>query len=371
MFSIPNVADAAFSFQAGVDSRDIDALVAAAQGHGVIQGCAVTAQGSPNMTVAVAIGTIQVSGRFCREVAAGNVTIGAANATNPRFDLIVADKTGAKQCRAGTAAANPVFPTLTAGDVLLAAVYVPANDTAIDANQIIDKRCILSPQTVAAPGCARVYTDFSAFTNPSGNVDWDAQFTSLLNSGATVQMGTGGTQSLGVVDLHTNTTTGANATIRTADTAFLLGNGYCAYAVALVTPASLSDGTTRYAIRAGIWDASPNAVVDGVYFTYSDFINSGKWQCVCVANSVATTADSGITVAASTRYLLECEIAADGSTATFYINGAQVAQISTNLPITAGRTSGFGIGILNTIGTTDRAVSCDKLDLIYEPLDLY
>lgn len=149
--TIPNSAGASFSAQAEPDSVDIDILVAALNGQAVVSGCAVTAQGTPNMTLAVAAGVSQSGGsRFT--VTAANVTVTAANATNPRFDLVVIDSAGAKQVRAGTAAASPVFPTLTAGDVALCSVYVPANDTAIDANQLTDKRVIIgAPDDQAGP----------------------------------------------------------------------------------------------------------------------------------------------------------------------------------------------------------------------------
>lgn len=152
--TIPNASDAAFPAQSEPDAVDIDILVAALNGQGVVSGCAVTAQGSPDMTVAVAAGVVQTGGsRFA--VSAGNVTIAAADGTNPRFDLIVADGAGAKQRRGGTAAASPVFPTLTAGDVVVAAVYVPASDTAIAANQITDKRVVIrddAPGPIAVAG---------------------------------------------------------------------------------------------------------------------------------------------------------------------------------------------------------------------------
>lgn len=147
--TIPNSAAAAFPVQAEPDAVDVDIIVAALSGVGVVSGCAVTAQGIPDMTVAVAAGVIQSSGARIA-VTAGNVTITAADAANPRFDLIVADSAGAKQLRGGTAAASPVFPSLAAGDVALAAVYVPANDTAINTNQLVDKRMILTvPDTIA------------------------------------------------------------------------------------------------------------------------------------------------------------------------------------------------------------------------------
>lgn len=145
MAFIPNEADAAFPDQAEPDAVDFSILLAAIRGDCVITGCAVTAQGSPDMTVAVAAGMIRINGASVA-VSAGNVTVGAAHASNPRFDLITVNDSGTKACTAGTAAANPVFPATPANSVVLAAVYVPANDTDIDANQIVDKR-VLVPQS--------------------------------------------------------------------------------------------------------------------------------------------------------------------------------------------------------------------------------
>jgi len=95
------------------------------------------------MTVAVAAGVIAVAG-VNGTVTGGNVTITAADATNPRFDLIVSNSAGTLSATAGTAASNPVFPAIPASSVVIAAVYVPANDTDIDSNQIVDKRVIMA-----------------------------------------------------------------------------------------------------------------------------------------------------------------------------------------------------------------------------------
>jgi hypothetical protein len=155
-FTIPNEADASAADQARPDARDIEILTAGLS-HGtggsnygvgptgVETGCAVTAQGTPDMTVAVAAGNVRIGGRFTK-VAAGNVTITTAHSTNARFDLIVVDTAGAKTAIAGTAAAEPpgpVFPVITAGRVVLAAVRVPASDTTINTNQITDKRMMI------------------------------------------------------------------------------------------------------------------------------------------------------------------------------------------------------------------------------------
>lgn len=143
-FQIPNDADAAFTSQAAPDKGDFDIIAAGLAGTGVISGCAVTAQGSPDMTLAVAAGTVRVAGVPRATVTAGNVTITTADATNPRFDLVVVSSTGVKSVTAGAPAATPAFPAIPANSVVLAAVYVPANDTAIGTTQIIDKRVMLT-----------------------------------------------------------------------------------------------------------------------------------------------------------------------------------------------------------------------------------
>ena len=139
MFNIPNSSDAEHVSQAQPDSRDFSGiLVPAFQGTGIITGCAVTAQGAPNMTVAVAAGSIAIAGTSVA-VTGGNVAITAADATNARFDLICVDNTGAKSAVAGIPAAAPVFPD-PAGKVVLAAVRVPSGAASINAAKITDKR---------------------------------------------------------------------------------------------------------------------------------------------------------------------------------------------------------------------------------------
>jgi hypothetical protein len=125
----------------------LQALVAAVQNTGVISGCAVTQRAAgANMSVDVASGRI-ISGGTQAAVSGGNVAVTAAHATLPRIDMVVSTSAGARAVRAGTAAANPKEPALTAGDVLLAQVYVPANATQITDTApalIIDRRAFVS-----------------------------------------------------------------------------------------------------------------------------------------------------------------------------------------------------------------------------------
>lgn len=137
-FTIPDAGEGDSNIQSILFQEDLEVLVAGIAGIDcVLSGLAVT--GGSDMTPAVAKGAV-LSNRTMFAVAAADVTIGAADATNPRIDLIVVNSSGALAVRAGTAAAAPKPPARTANDVVIAQVYVPANDTAIGDSQIKDRR---------------------------------------------------------------------------------------------------------------------------------------------------------------------------------------------------------------------------------------
>lgn len=148
---IPNEPDAFHISQSAPDSGDFDVLRDGSKATGVVSGCAVTAQGSPDMTCAVASGTIAVGG-VTASVSSGNVTITTADPDDPRIDLVVASNAGVKSVVAGDPAPEmvsgsepgPDYPAIPANSVVLAAVYVPAADTTIASNQITDKRVMLA-----------------------------------------------------------------------------------------------------------------------------------------------------------------------------------------------------------------------------------
>lgn len=144
MFKIPNAEDAGILSvrQAQPDSVDFDALVLALKGDGVISGCKVTAQGTPDDTVAVAAGLVRIGGVIV-VVSGGNETIAPLPPSGglQRFDLVTVDAAGTVTVQVGGENVdNPVFPVIPSGEVPLAAVYIPGTDTDIDTNQIVDKR---------------------------------------------------------------------------------------------------------------------------------------------------------------------------------------------------------------------------------------
>lgn len=137
-WTVPDKGEGDHDLQSILFQEYLEVLVAGMSGVDcVLSGCAVT--GGADMTPAVAKGAV-LSNKVLLPVTAGDVTIGAADATNPRIDLIVINSSGTKAVRAGTAAANPKPPARTANDVVLAAVYVPANDTSIETTKCVDLR---------------------------------------------------------------------------------------------------------------------------------------------------------------------------------------------------------------------------------------
>jgi len=142
-YTILNEADSFSPNQSELDSVDIDILVAGIGNNGARTGGLITAQGTPDMTVAVAAGSAVINGGLTTW-AAGNVTIATADGTNPRIDLIVVNNAepSVVSATAGTAAAQPVLPSIPANSVVLATIYVEASDTTIETNKISDRRVL-------------------------------------------------------------------------------------------------------------------------------------------------------------------------------------------------------------------------------------
>jgi hypothetical protein len=119
---------------------------------------AVTENGTPNMSVNVATGQVLIPGTegtyqghyVIENRGTLNVALAAADATNPRKDLIVAKVQDAAYSGAsnvasivvvtGTPAGSPAEPAIPANAWVLAMVDVPALDTAITNSQITDRR---------------------------------------------------------------------------------------------------------------------------------------------------------------------------------------------------------------------------------------
>lgn len=143
-FLIPNDADAAFTDQAEPDSVDFDILIAGLNGDGIMNGCAVSAQNPATMTVDITAGTYRVGGA-AYAISSEEELLQAASGTYARFDLIVVTTLSTTAIVTGVPTDNPVFPSIPFGSIVIAAIYVPASDTDIDTDQIVDKRVVIRP----------------------------------------------------------------------------------------------------------------------------------------------------------------------------------------------------------------------------------
>lgn len=146
------------AFAGGVSAAD--------PGHGVANSTSmkVTQNGSPNMSVNVALGAAFIRGTISAlqgvysvtNEATVNLTISAANAVNPRRDLVILqardnafDSGGINDARlvvvAGTPAASPVDPSLSSypNALVLARVAVAANATSVTNANITDLRTFI------------------------------------------------------------------------------------------------------------------------------------------------------------------------------------------------------------------------------------
>lgn len=99
-----------------------------------ISGGWVSQQPTPNLTVLVsAVAAAYFGATKVTKTASApyTVTISAADATNPRIDLITLDSSGTLAVVAGTPAGTPAVPAYPADKMVLAEIYVRATSTAI------------------------------------------------------------------------------------------------------------------------------------------------------------------------------------------------------------------------------------------------
>jgi len=104
-------------------------------GNAIISGMGVTENAPPDMDVIVAAGVYYASGTR-KTYAGGTITINAADPADDRWDIISAGLTGLTYS-AGTPGVVSAIPNLpTVGDILIAAILVPAADVSIEQIQI-------------------------------------------------------------------------------------------------------------------------------------------------------------------------------------------------------------------------------------------
>lgn len=254
-FTIPNATNST-DVQAGLDSVDFSTMVAGIFANGVLTGCAVTAQGAPDMTLAVAAGTVQ-NGGVAVPVTAGNVTVTANVSGFTRLDLVVVSNTGQVSVLAGTGSAAPVFPAPPSTSTVLAAVKVLTAAAAIAADKIVDKRVFVEPvkfvnvKAYGAVGDVRTVADAAVTTGTATLTSATAAFTAgdvgklVTVNGA----GASGAVLATTVSGYTNATTvtlAANASTSVSGALLALGTDDSAAMQAAITAAAAVRGVVYF-----------------------------------------------------------------------------------------------------------------------------
>jgi hypothetical protein len=166
----------------------------------------------------------------------------------------------------------------------------------------------------------------------------------------------------GIVQLGTGSTAAGRAGILTNNQDMMVPGTYAlSFGSAVMVYNNLSSGTERFSVDAGFFDSLTGAMSYSAYFSYTDNVYSGNWQCIVSNGLGSTSVDSGITVAVDTYYRLEIEFSATASEAKFYIDGTLVTTINTNMPSGTTNRFGCGVNLRKALGTTGRNARIDYL----------
>lgn len=164
----------------------------------------------------------------------------------------------------------------------------------------------------------------------------------------------------GVTSLTTGTTGTGRVSISLAGSHF--SQGLIDYTWRIRIP-TLSNGTQTFTLYVGFGNTlavTATNIVNGVYFTYTNSVNSGNWVLNTSNNSSRSTSNTA--VAATTGYVkLRIVVAADGGSAEFFIDGTSVGTITsaTTIPITTARQCGPILKMEKSAGATGSLVYAD------------
>lgn len=121
--------------------------------------------------------------------------------------------------------------------------------------------------------------------------------------------------------------------------------------------ALLSTASEEFQVYVGSHNGGAASPTRGLYFEYDRLNHGVNWQAVTNDGGTLTRVDTGVVVGSLFTGFARLAIICDPTTAVFYINGTQVASISTNLP--TGR-HGFNIHIIKVAGAGNRTAQGDR-----------
>lgn len=210
-FLIPNASTYAPDYQTAQPDQG-DFVILGNSQYGVVSGCKVALSGGSGVSIGADTpeyeNILVVDGKLRLLGAVPPLSIKSADATKPRFDLVVYSLASGPQVLTGTPSANPVFPDIDTGVTVLAAVYVPAGTGST--KRVIDKRNFLQTTVSAVGADATVdlvsnrdtVSDAALFhIDGTGKIEWGT--TSAIEQDSTAHLKVTG--SISVPDLAADT----------------------------------------------------------------------------------------------------------------------------------------------------------------------
>lgn len=211
------------------------------------------------------------------------------------------------------------------------------------------------------------YLDFDQRYHPValGSVgavfDWQSHMMSVVpdrvvafnsaggGSFANLSVDTASPHRVGVVQLISGSGAAEFASVNSASQVNL-NVGVWSYRTYVSIP-TLSNGTNRFTVTLGLPDDFTGTPTRGMYFSYADNVNGGRWLCHYGDFSTHTSTDSGVNV---TTAWTKLEISYDTRRASvplrFYINDSQVAGVTPTFSA-AGSSVLFGGSVRRDLGS--------------------
>jgi len=127
---------------------------------------------------------------------------------------------------------------------------------------------------------------------------------------------------------------------------------------------TLSTGTNTYTLNLGLADAFGAAAADqsnGLYFVYSNGINSGNWQIKSALAAARTTTNTGVAVTTG-WHKADVVVNAAGTSAEFFMDGVSLGTIAATMPSNTTNISPF-VSALRSAGTIP--ANALAIDLFY------
>lgn len=201
-----------------------------------------------------------------------------------------------------------------------------------------------------------IYEDF---LSGSANV---GEFTGSANSGSiSVNFNIVDGNHPGNIQLQTGASTSSAPSINSNDGMWLFGGGVTTFET-LVYLNFLSGSPDTYSLRIGYSNQiNGTSPTEGLWFQYTDTVNSGQWVLTSVAGGVTTSTSSAVAPTATAWNKLKIVTNAAGTLATFFVNGTSIGTVAGLPTVVATDEFGIQVCIIKTAGTSSRNMAIDYI----------